>query len=188
MNRGPVWRNAASPLARSKRGVASYALAIATLLSVTSCEKVQTPHAGQSGIQVGSAGGGFNGAPSSPDGDWTSQARDYANSRYSALDQINVGNANRLKTTWTFSDGALYGHEGAPLVTGNTMYIVSPFPNRAFALDLTKPGGPIKWVYDPKPSPMAIGKACCDAVLRGWAIADSKLIYNLLDAHVWRWT
>ena len=30
-------------------------------------------------------------------------------------------------------------------------------------------------------SPQAIGKACCDAVLRGWAYADGKLIYNLLD-------
>ena len=30
---------------------------------------------------------------------------------------------------------------------------------------------------------MAIGKACCDTVNRGWAFADGKLIYNLLDAH-----
>jgi hypothetical protein len=26
------------------------------------------------------------------------------------------------------------GHEGAPLVVGNTMYIVEPFPNKLFAL------------------------------------------------------
>jgi glucose dehydrogenase len=123
--------------------------------------------------------GSFNPAPAGNKGEWISQAADYANSRYSALDQINAGNVGRLKTAWTFSDGALYGHEGAPLVAGNTMYTVSPFPNRAFALDLTKQGAPIKWVYDPKPSPMAIGKACCDPVLRGWAIADGKLIWQL---------
>jgi len=133
---------------------------------------------------VGSGHGSFSTAPDAAAGDWTSQARDYANSRYSTLDQINTTNVGRLKVAWTFSDGALYGHEGAPLVTGGTMYTVSPFPNRAFALDLTRPGGPIKWVYDPKPSPMAIGKACCDPVLRGWAIGDGKLIYNLLDDHV----
>ena len=92
-------------------------------------------------------------------------------------------NVARLKTAWTFSDGAQYGHEGAPLVIGDTMYTVSPFPNRAYALDLTKPGAPTKWEFDPNPAPMAIGKACCDAVLRGWAIGDGKLIYNLLDAH-----
>ena len=63
------------------------------------------------------------------------------------------------------------------------MYVVTPYPNIAYALDLTKPGAPIKWSFAPNPSPMAIGKACCDAVLRGWAYADGKLIYNLLDAH-----
>ena len=116
--------------------------------------------------------------------DWITHGGAINNQRYSTLDQINTTNVGRLKVAWTFSDGALYGHEGAPLVTGGTMYTVSPFPNRAFALDLTRPGGPIKWVYDPKPSPMAIGKACCDPVLRGWAIGDGKLIYNLLDDHV----
>ena len=132
----------------------------------------------------GSTLGSFNPAPNTPAGEWHSQAGDYANTRYSSLDQINTKNVDRLQVAWTFDDGALYGHEGAPLVIGDTMYTVSPFPNRAFALDLTKPGAPIKWVYDPKPSPYAIGKACCDPVLRGWAYANGKLIYNLLDDHV----
>ena len=38
-------------------------------------------------------------------------------------------------------------------------------------------------MYDPKPLPIALGKACCDAVLRGWAIGGGKLVYNLLDDH-----
>jgi alcohol dehydrogenase (cytochrome c) len=134
-------------------------------------------------MEIPSKAASFNTAPSAAPGEWTSQARDYANSRYSPLNQINTTNVARLKTVWTFSDGAQYGHEGAPLVVGDTMYTVSPFPNRAYALDLTKPGAPTKWEFDPNPAPMAIGKACCDAVLRGWAIGDGKLIYNLLDAH-----
>ena len=128
--------------------------------------------------------GTYDPAPGGKPGEWTSQAGDYANSRFSTLNQISAGNVGRLKVAWTFSDGALYGHEGAPLVKDNTMYLVSPFPDRAYALDLTKPGPAIKWVYSPNPSPMAIGKACCDAVLRGWAIGDGKLVYNLLDDHV----
>jgi alcohol dehydrogenase (cytochrome c) len=126
----------------------------------------------------------FNPAPNTPAGEWHSQARDYANTRYSPLDQINTGNVDRLQVAWTFSDGVPYGHEGGPLVVGDTMYVVSPFPDKAFALDLTKPGAPVKWSFEPKPSEMAIGKACCDPVLRGWAYADGKLIYTLLDAHV----
>ncbi len=124
-----------------------------------------------------------NFAPNEPAGEWQSQARDYANTRYSPLDQITTQNINRLRIAWTFSDGVPYGHEGAPLVIGDTMYIVTPFPNIAYALDLSRPGSPVKWTYAPGPSPMAIGKACCDPVIRGWAYAKGKLIYNLLDNH-----
>src|SRR3569833_675294 len=115
------------------------------------------------------------------DGEWTSPARDLANTRYSPLTQINKDNVKSLKVAWTFSDGTQYGHEGAPLVVGNTMYLVTPFPNIAYALDLTKPSPSIKWTYAPNSSPEAIGKACCDAVLRGWSVADGKLVYNVLD-------
>lgn len=128
-------------------------------------------------------GASANFAPNDPPGEWRRQARDYANTRYSPLDQITVENAKQLKVAWTFSDGVNYGHEGAPLVVGSTMYVVAPFPNIAYALDLSKPGAPIKWSFAPDPSPLAIGKACCDAVVRGWAFANGKLIYNLLDDH-----
>ena len=117
-------------------------------------------------------------------GEWRSQARDYANTRYSPLDQVNTGNVARLRVAWSFADGVQYGHEGAPLVVGDTMYVVSPFPDTAYALDLSKPGAPVKWKFSPHPAQLAIGKACCDAVLRGWAYANGKLIYSLLDAHV----
>ena len=124
-----------------------------------------------------------NMAPGDEPGQWTRQARDYANTRYSPLTQISHRNVAHLRIAWSFSDGQMYGHEGAPLVVGDTMYLVTPFPNIAYALDLTKPGAPIKWVYQPNPDPRAIGEACCDKVLRGWAFADGKLIYNLLDDH-----
>ncbi|MEO7010615.1 MAG: PQQ-dependent dehydrogenase, methanol/ethanol family [Caldimonas sp.] len=124
-----------------------------------------------------------NFAPNDPPGEWHSQARDYANTRYSPLDQITAANVAKLKMAWSFSDGTQNGHEAAPLVVGDTMYLVTPFPNIAFALDLSKAGAPIRWSYDPKPSPIAVGKACCDTVNRGSAYADGKLIYNLLDDH-----
>jgi lanthanide-dependent methanol dehydrogenase len=122
--------------------------------------------------------------PNAGAGDWLMPSRDYAGTRYSPLTEINTRNAAELQLAWTFDDGeSHYGHEMTPLVANNTMYIVSPFPNRAFALDLTKPGAPVKWQFDANPSPIAIGKACCDAVNRGAALYDGKLIYNLLDDH-----
>lgn len=161
------------------RAVAITALAVAC----AGCADNSYDHSSQEPSHV-SKRGSFNSAPGGEPGEWTSQAGDYANSRFSKLDKIDSSNVGRLKVAWTFSDGALYGHEGAPLVKDDTMYVVSPFPNRAYALDLTKPGPAVKWAFSPNPSPMAIGKACCDAVLRGWAIGDGKLVYSLLDAHV----
>ncbi|MEO7998768.1 MAG: PQQ-binding-like beta-propeller repeat protein, partial [Gemmatimonadaceae bacterium] len=89
------------------------------------------------------------GAPN--DGEWTMAARDYANTRYSPLNEITTDNVNSLALAWTFDNGEPHGQEGSPLVAGNTMYVVTPFPNVAYALDLTKPGAPIKWKFEPNP-------------------------------------
>ena len=42
----------------------------------------------------------------------------------------------------TFPTGLTRGHEAAPLVVNNTMYIVTPWPNLLYPLDLTKLGLP----------------------------------------------
>lgn len=122
-------------------------------------------------------------APNEPHGQWLSEAHDWANTRYSDLNQINESNVARLKIAWTFSNGTKYGQEAAPLVVDQTMYVVTPWPDDLYALDLTKPGNPIKWKFSANPSPMGIGKACCDVVVRGLAYADGLIIYNLLDDH-----
>src|SRR5919204_20331 len=49
------------------------------------------------------------------------QRKNYAATAYSELNQVNVANAKNLKVAWTFSTGALRGHEGAPLVVGTRM-------------------------------------------------------------------
>jgi PQQ-dependent dehydrogenase (methanol/ethanol family) len=115
------------------------------------------------------------------DGQWIRPAKDFASTRYSALAQINTSNAKDLKPVFTFSTGMTRGHEAAPLVVNNTMYIVTPFPNSLYALDLTKPGAPMKWVYQPSPTPASQGVACCDVVNRGAAYDDGKIYFNTLD-------
>lgn len=116
-----------------------------------------------------------------PDGEWLLPAGDYANTRYSPLDQINTKNVANLKVIGNMSTGIPHGHEGQPLVVNNTMYVVTPFPNYLIALDLTKPGFPEKWKYDPHPNPRAQGIACCDIVNRGASYADGKIVYCTLD-------
>src|SRR5262249_49320410 len=111
-----------------------------------------------------SPGGAPKSAASDEDKQWTMQNKNYASTRYSALDSINTDNVKSLKVAWTFSTGVLRGHEGAPLVVGNMMYVHTPFPNIVYALDLTKEGAPVKWKYVPKQDPRVVPVACCDTV------------------------
>lgn len=97
-----------------------------------------------------------NFAPDIPAREWRSQARDYANTRYSTLDDVNLTNVADLRVAWTFSDGTQNGHEAAPLVFDDTMYLVTPYPNIPYALDLNKSRAPIKWSYKPDAVPPAI--------------------------------
>ncbi|HKE85661.1 MAG TPA: methanol/ethanol family PQQ-dependent dehydrogenase [Vicinamibacterales bacterium] len=115
------------------------------------------------------------------DKQWTSQNKNPASTRYSAVSEINTSNVKNLKVAWSFSTGVLRGHEGGPLVVGSTMYVHTPFPNIVYALDLTKEGAPVKWKYVPKQDPKVIPIACCDTVNRGLAFADGKIFMNQLD-------
>ncbi len=131
------------------------------------------------------AGGAIATAVLEPeDGQWTRPAKDYASLRYSQLGEITAANVKNLRPAWTFSTSILRGHEEAPLVVNNTMYIVTPFPNILYALDLTKDGAPTKWTYTPNPENAAQGVACCDVVNRGAAFADGKVVFNTLDDNV----
>jgi lanthanide-dependent methanol dehydrogenase len=115
------------------------------------------------------------------DAQWTMPAKNYASTRYSELTEINVENVKNLQVAFTFSTGVNKGQEAAPLIVGGTMYIVSPYPNILYALDLTKEGAPMKWKYEPKPEPAAQGVACCDVVNRGATYSNGRIYFNTLD-------
>ena len=119
------------------------------------------------------------------DGQWTMPFKDYQHRRFSGLDQINTSNVKNLQVAWTFSTGVNRGHEAAPLVVGDTMYVVTPYPNILYALDL-KPenAGQQKWKYEPKPVAAAQGVACCDVVNRGCFFDNGKIYFNTLDCNV----
>jgi len=114
---------------------------------------------------------------------WAIQTGDYANQRYSELDSINKDNVGDLQVAWTFSTGVLRGHEGSPLVVGDTMFVHTPFPNIVYALDLNEDGR-IKWRYEPKQDPNVIPVMCCDTVYRGVAYADGKIFLHQADTKV----
>ena len=108
-------------------------------------------------------------------------AKNYASTRFSGLEDINAGNVASLKLAWSFSTGVVRGHESAPIIANNTMYVITPYPNIVYALDLTQPGAPVKWKYESNPTSSSQGVACCDVVNRGLVYSDGKLFFNTLD-------
>src|SRR4051812_1958707 len=101
---------------------------------------------------------------SAADGEWPVAPGTPQLLRFSPLNEINSSNAARLTSAFTFDTGMTHGQESATLVVGGTMYFVTPFPNIVYALDLAKPGAPVKWKFNPHPNPASQGVACCDTV------------------------
>ena len=110
---------------------------------------------------------------------WAAQAGDYANHRYSTLKQINENNVGKLQVAWTMSTGVLRGHEGSPLVIGDTMYIHSPFPNKVIAINLKDQT--FIWQYEPKQDTQVVSVMCCDTVNRGLGYGDGKIFLQQAD-------
>jgi len=127
---------------------------------------------------VASANQSVTEAAANPD-NWATWGGDYGGTRYSKLDQINKGNVKDLQVAWTFSTGVLRGHEGGPLVIGDTMYVQTPFPNKVFSINLEDQS--INWQYEPKQNPDTIPVMCCDTVNRGLAFGDGKIFLQQAD-------
>ncbi|MFL9608502.1 methanol/ethanol family PQQ-dependent dehydrogenase [Methylobacillus sp. Pita2] len=117
------------------------------------------------------------------DNQWVTQRKDYASTGYSKLSQISQSNVKNLKAAWTFATGVNRGHEGAPLVIGDTMYFTTAFPNNVYALDLNNEEK-IKWSYFPKQDPSVQALLCCDNVTRGLAYGDGKIFLQQNDGQL----
>ena len=114
-------------------------------------------------------------------GEWTMYGGDYANTRYSSLNQITPSNVGRLRVAWLRSLGSLESQESTPIVIGDTMYVsTSTGPKYVFALNAKD--GRLKWKYEPElPSDYA-ATVCCGLGSRGVAYANGKVFVTRLDA------
>jgi glucose dehydrogenase len=112
---------------------------------------------------------------------WPMYGADYANTRYSSLDQINTSNVGKLRVAWMRSLGSLESQESTPVVVGDTMYVTtSTGPKYVFALNARD--GSIKWKYEPE-MPTDYGPTvCCGLDNRGIAYANGKVFVGRLDA------
>ncbi|MGI9288362.1 MAG: PQQ-dependent dehydrogenase, methanol/ethanol family [Pseudomonadales bacterium] len=118
---------------------------------------------------------------SAADVDWTLHGNDGGEQRFSSLAQINRDTIDKLGLTWSFDMYTRRGVEATPLVVDGTMYVTGSW-SMVYALDATS--GELKWFYDPKVDRAFLAKGCCDAVNRGVAYANGKVIVGAYDGRL----
>ncbi|WP_368649533.1 pyrroloquinoline quinone-dependent dehydrogenase [Castellaniella ginsengisoli] len=93
-------------------------------------------------------------APNRAGAEWNSFHGQLGAQKYSPLDQINVGNVDKLEKAWQFHTGDVSDGSGGlpptvwsatPIFANNTLYIGTPF-YRVFALDPAS--GEVRWEFD----------------------------------------
>jgi len=105
---------------------------------------------------------------------------DLGGKRFSALDQINTGNVNRLQAKWALQlpgDGIV---ESVPLVVDGIMYTTGPVGGTAQVLALDAKTGQVIWRYERKQkitNPYEINR-----VSRGVSILGNRLFFGTLDS------
>ncbi len=86
-------------------------------------------------------------------GEWRTYGGDLGNTKYSALDQINATNFNKLQLAWRFNTANLgprpeYNLEATPLMVGGVVYTVGGARRDVVALDATN--GELLWMHTEK--------------------------------------
>jgi lanthanide-dependent methanol dehydrogenase len=164
-----------------RRSIACALAAAALVPSVASSQADAAPSLSKSPAPATSSARRAMLPAGSKEGDWLIPGHDFGSTRYSELDKITTSNVAQLKEVWSYTTGIADGHEGQPLVVDGRMYVVTPYPNKLIAFDLSKPGPAKLWEYAPAVDQTAFGKACCDDVNRGASYYGGNIIYNTLD-------
>ncbi|MDZ7689793.1 MAG: PQQ-dependent dehydrogenase, methanol/ethanol family [Balneolaceae bacterium] len=114
-------------------------------------------------------------------GNWLSYGRNYAEDRYSTLNQVTADNVDQLGLAWSYDTGMRGGVETTPLVADGIMYLTGPW-SIVYALD-ARTGEEI-WTWDPQVPRLHGLKACCDVVNRGAALYQGKVYVGTLDGRL----
>ena len=113
--------------------------------------------------------------------EWITYGRDYAETRFSPLKQIDASNVAKLGLAWSYDTESVRGLEATPLISNGIMYTTGPW-SVVYAVDART--GAFKWKHDPE-VPRSFGqKACCDVVNRGVALYDGKVYVGTIDGRL----
>ncbi len=121
-------------------------------------------------------------APKNAD-EWLTYGRDYAETHYSPLKQIDASNVKRLGLAWSWETESPQGAnvEATPLVSNGVMYGSLGW-DVLFAVDART--GKFKWRWDPEIPREHIQQICCGPLNRGVALYRGKVYAGLLDGRL----
>lgn len=114
---------------------------------------------------------------------WMTLGRDFGESHYSPLDQINTNNVNTLGLAWEFDARTIRGRtqrglEATPIVVDGKMYTSGAW-GVVYALNAKT--GELLWRYDPEVDGAYDRWACCDVVNRGVQVWQGKVYVGTTD-------
>jgi len=113
--------------------------------------------------------------------DWPTIGLDYAETRFSKLNQITSDNVKGLGLVWTYSLDSSRGIEATPVVIGGIMYQTGPW-SIVHAIDARS--GKKIWTFDPGVDREKGYKGCCDVVNRGVAVYKGKVFVAAYDGRL----
>ena len=113
--------------------------------------------------------------------DWPTIGLDYAETRFSKLNQINADNVKKLGLVWSYPLESSRGVEATPVVVDGIMYQTASW-SVVHAIDART--GKQLWTFDPKVDREKGYKGCCDVVNRGVALWKGKVFVAAYDGRL----
>lgn len=120
-------------------------------------------------------------AANSDESNWLLHGRTYDEQRHSPLRNINTNTVDQLGLAWSFDTQTNRALEATPIVVDGVMYFSGVW-NIVYAVDARS--GKELWRFDPKVPRQVAWKLCCDAISRGVALWQDKVITATLDGRL----
>jgi len=113
--------------------------------------------------------------------DWPTYGLDYAETRFSRLDQISESTVGQLGLAWVYDLESTRGVEATPLVVDGVMFVTASW-SVVHAVDART--GERLWTFDPQVDRRFGYKGCCDVVNRGVALWKGKVYVGAFDGRL----
>ncbi len=178
------------------RGAAGAALAVGLGVSCLLATGAQAANPKAEGSETGGQHGEMHGSmmrdvhvtqamlthAASEGRNWVTTGRDYDNSRFSPLTQINTHNVKDLRPVAIVQTGYTASFETTPLVVNGVMYATTPMVNKKQALiAINAATGQTLWKYEYTDG---FNQICCGPVNRGAAAGGGRVFFLTIDNHL----